>query len=88
MFFLSCHESGRITKRSILLANTYLATNSPNFFPHQAREYVLKEWEVDVCFNDFEFGIAGMEGEGCGVRFAGFDCASKKIKGEEFHGYF
>lgn len=34
---------------------------------------------------DLELGVAGVEGEGERVRFAGFDGAGEEVEGEELH---
>jgi hypothetical protein len=34
---------------------------------------------------DFEFGVAGVQREGGGVCFAGFDGAGEEVEGEELH---
>jgi hypothetical protein len=64
---------------------TYLACNHPNFFPHEAWQYVFQKWQVEVCFLDFELGVARVQGKGGGVRFACFDGAGEEVEGEELH---
>jgi hypothetical protein len=64
---------------------TYFACNYPDFLPHESRQYILQKRQVDVCFLDFEFCIAGVQGEGERVCFAGFDGAGEEVEGEELH---
>lgn len=63
----------------------YLLRNHAYFVPHQSRQYVLQEGQVEVCFLDFELGVARVQGEGERVGFAGFDGAGEEVEGEELH---
>jgi hypothetical protein len=64
---------------------TCLARNHADLIPHQARQYVLQERQIEVGFLDFEFGVARVQRERRGVRLAGFDGAGEEVEGEEFH---
>jgi hypothetical protein len=63
----------------------YFARDCADFVPHQARQYVFQKRQVEVCFLDFELGVAGVQGERGGVCFTSFDGASEEVEGEEFH---
>lgn len=60
---VSCRVEG-IDGGTVGGGQPYLFADRPEFFPHQPREDVLQKRQVDVGFLDFEFGVAGVEGEG------------------------
>jgi hypothetical protein len=67
------------------LDSTYLATNRPQFWPHEARQYVCQERQVDLGLEDLELSVARVQREGCDVRFACLDRAGQKVESEELH---
>jgi hypothetical protein len=54
-------------------------------FPVDSGQHVLNEQRVDFGFDLFEFGVFGVQGEGCWVGFAGFAGAAEEVEGEELH---
>jgi hypothetical protein len=64
---------------------SYLARNHAYLLPHEPRQYILEERQVEVCFLDFELGVAGVQGKGGGLGFARFYGAGEEVEGEELH---
>lgn len=81
--FLRSQSRARTRDPSTL--TTYLSGYAAHLLPHEAREYVFQKREIDVRFDDFELGLAGVQGEGGGGGFAGFDGAGEEVEGEELH---
>lgn len=67
------------------MLEAYLSCNRSNLRPHQPRQNILQEVEVEVCLDDFELGVARVEGEGGSFCFAGFDGAGEEVEREELH---
>lgn len=64
----------------------YLFADDAQLLPHQPRQDVLEERQVQLGFDDFEFRVPGVQREGGGLRFAGFYRAGEEVECEELHG--
>lgn len=67
---------------------TYFIHHAPQLRPHQARQDVLQEGQVDVCLDDLELRVARVQGERSGRGFARFDGAGEEVEREELHVFF
>jgi hypothetical protein len=63
----------------------YFLRNRLQSFPVDSWQHVLDEQGVDFGFDLFEFGVFGVQREGCWVGFAGFAGAAEEVEGEELH---
>lgn len=64
----------------------YLIRNHTQLIPHQARQDVFEERQVDALgLDDFELAVARVQWEGRRGCFARFYGAGEEVEGEEFH---